>query len=103
MKTSVEYDIPILREIEKERRRQVSEEGFDKEHDGRYPLGTLAAAAACYAANARHEIYKRHPNPFSFWPFDMYWWKPKSRRRDLIRAAALIVAEIGLIDRRNAG
>jgi len=28
------------------------------------------------------------------------WWKPKGPRRDLIRAAALIVAEIERIDRR---
>jgi len=26
------------------------------------------------------------------------WWKPKDRRRDLIRAAALIVAEIERLD-----
>jgi hypothetical protein len=27
------------------------------------------------------------------------WWKPKDRRRDLVRAAALIIAEIERLDR----
>ena len=30
------------------------------------------------------------------------WWKPKDKRRDLIRAAALIVAEIERLDRKIA-
>jgi hypothetical protein len=33
------------------------------------------------------------------WPWHDDWWKPKDRRRDLIRAAALIVAEIERLDR----
>ena len=33
------------------------------------------------------------------WPWAASWWKPKNRRRDLVRAAALIVAEIERIDR----
>ena len=28
------------------------------------------------------------------WPWALNWWKPKDRRRDLIRAGALIVAEL---------
>jgi len=33
------------------------------------------------------------------WPWDPKWWKPKDRRRDLVRAAALIIAEIDRHDR----
>ena len=33
--------------------------------------------------------------------WDSEWWKPKDRRRDLIRAGALIVAEIERLDRNK--
>jgi hypothetical protein len=36
------------------------------------------------------------------WPWSVQWWKPKDRRRDLVRAGALIVAEIERLDRAAA-
>jgi hypothetical protein len=33
------------------------------------------------------------------WPWDRKWWKPTDRRRDLVKAAALILAEIERLDR----
>lgn len=33
------------------------------------------------------------------WPWNGRWWKPTNRRRDLIKAGALIVAEIERLDR----
>ena len=41
--------------------------------------------------------------PFG-WPhtWDASWWKPKDRRRDLVRAGALIIAEIERLDRLDA-
>jgi hypothetical protein len=36
------------------------------------------------------------------WSKQIAWWKPKDRRRDLVRAGALIVAEIERIDRAAA-
>lgn len=33
------------------------------------------------------------------WPWDREWWKPKDRRRNLVRAAALLIAEIERLDR----
>ena len=36
------------------------------------------------------------------WPWDRQWWKPKSRRRNLVRAAALLIAAIERIDREQA-
>jgi hypothetical protein len=33
------------------------------------------------------------------WPWDLKWWKPTTPRRDLVKAAALIVAEIERLDR----
>ncbi|TIM14496.1 MAG: hypothetical protein E5Y67_12520 [Mesorhizobium sp.] len=36
------------------------------------------------------------------WPWDASWWKPTARRRDLVKAGALIAAEIERIDRLAA-
>lgn len=35
------------------------------------------------------------------WPWDAKWWKPKNTRRDLVRAGALIVAELERMDRES--
>ena len=37
--------------------------------------------------------------PPATWPFAAQWWKPVSRRRSLVKAAALILAEIERLDR----
>lgn len=93
-----------------ERARQVSVEGWTPEHDDQHDKGELAAAAACYAASAFNSTAPK-PHAFSdcvfgfqsfigaFWPWSRTWWKPKDARRDLVRAAALIIAEIERIDR----
>jgi hypothetical protein len=82
----------VIDEIAAERRRQIEVEGFSAAHDDRHAEGELAEAAACYAVrrlNAR-------------WPWDLEWWKPKGIRRNLIKAAALIIAEIERLDRAAA-
>jgi hypothetical protein len=81
-----------------ERVRQLSEEGYDAAHDDAHSDGTLAQAAACYAANAS-EFWHRGYGGRPYWPFDEEYWKPKDKRRDLVRAGALILAEIERIDR----
>lgn len=80
-----------------ERRRQQDVEGWTEEHDDRHIRGELGAAAACYAAPLRHQPLMLE----QVWPptWDNGWWKPKDRRRDLVRAAALIIAEIERLDR----
>jgi hypothetical protein len=40
---------------------------------------------------------------WSFWPFERSAWKPKSPRSDMVKAAALIVAEIERLDRTGDG
>lgn len=90
-----------------ERQRQVSAEGWTPEHDDQHSSGELAGAAACYArhVNGRQWIYPIRPESYASedapheWPWDEAWWKPKSPRRDLVRAAALILAEIERLDR----
>jgi hypothetical protein len=103
--------IKVLREISLERVRQQSAEGWSEAHDDGHRNGELARAAACYCAiagnddetrNARLGLDGRQPWVPATWPWDYSWWKPKDRRRDLIRAAALVVAEIERLDRANA-
>lgn len=89
-----------------ERQRQVSAEGWTAEHDDAHISGELAGAAACYARHVNerqwvypdHEKYMLEDAPLD-WPWDEAWWKPKSPRSDLVRAGALILAEIERLDR----
>jgi hypothetical protein len=79
-----------------ERKRQVEAEGWTIEHDDRHPDGELAVAAACYAAHERLSDFALVREIF---PWRDEWWKPSDRRRDLVKAAALIIAEIERLDR----
>ena len=82
-----------------ERRRQVDVEGLVDAHDDAHEIGDLASAGAAYAIGATGpDEYPVH-RPASFWPWSREWWKPRDFRRDLVRAAALIVAEIDKFDR----
>jgi hypothetical protein len=100
----------VLEELRAERTRQVEEEGFNPKHDEAHQVDELTLAAAAYAFSAakvhtalaphwRHSVREwilQH-----LWP----WWaedfKPKSPRRDLVRAGALIVAAIERLDRED--
>lgn len=89
-----------LRDVINERFRQIEAEGFDAAHDDQHGLGELARAGAAYALAAG--TGDAHPLPPSLWPWTAHWWKPTSRRRDLVKAAALILAEIERLDRLAA-
>jgi len=84
-----------------ERERQVTAEGYTPYHDDRHELGQLAEAAACYAANAGGVVWA-DPVP-SPWPWEASHWKPSTPRRDLVKAGALILAEIERLDRLGPG
>lgn len=91
-----------VRDVLAERRRQVEIEGWTPEHDDQHVAGGMAEAAACYATSARW--WQMRWNPASVpdrmpWPWARRWWKPKGPREDLVRAAALILAEIERLDR----
>lgn len=93
-------------DIIKERRRQIATEGWTTEHDDEHTDGSLALAAGSYCESAaRPMILARKPaGAFAIpklWPqsWSSDWWKPKSPREDLVRAAALIIAEIERLDR----
>lgn len=92
---------PAARDVLSERRRQVSAEGWTPKHDDAHTDGGLAEAAACYASHASvgPEI-SRHELPRD-WPWAPKWWKPGDQRRMLVKAGALILAEIERLDRTN--
>ena len=90
----------VIDEIAAERRRQIEAECWTPRHDDEHDEDQLAKAAIVYAApDWLRQFFEA--NDISIWPWDRDWWKPKDRRRDLIRAAALLVAEIERLDRRS--
>ncbi|APQ14718.1 hypothetical protein BJP27_24410 (plasmid) [Pseudomonas oryzihabitans] len=91
-----------VRDVLAERKRQIEAEGWTPERDDAYTGGQLAAAGAAYSIIA-HKMAETgavvHP---ACWPWDASWLKPGTPRRNLIKAGALIVAEIQRIDRAEA-
>lgn len=90
----------IAAEVIEERQRQVNDEGFSTFQDDHYGYGILSSAGACYALeDGEHMTHNRRSAITALWPFQRKWWKPKDRRRNLIRAMALIMAEVECLDR----
>jgi hypothetical protein len=97
------------RDVIAERRAQVTREGYDHENDDAHVQGELGAYAAYYAM----------PPGAREWPaaetgYGETWgeaiipegWtppKPGDRRRELVKAGALVLAEIERIDRTGEG
>lgn len=80
-----------------ERKRQVSSEKWSTSHDDGHDRDELARAAACYAMPARFRQTRRR----GLWAWAGGWWKPtpKDRIRELVKAGALIAAEIDRLQR----
>lgn len=120
MKTGIEL-------IAKERQRQIKEEMFDADHDGGHTEQSLADAAVCFAASQRVFFLDDHGgDDIEFidpWPvhWDGRWDKrgeygrrnkqgllpdpktyTKKQRKDLlVKAGALIAAEIDRLNRAS--
>jgi hypothetical protein len=89
---------PAILDVISERQRQRSVEGWTSEHDDAYQNSELADAAACYAIHAHNQGFSTPAH----WPWAPEWWKQSGARRDLVKAGALILAEIERLD-RSAG
>ena len=77
-----------------ERKRQVEVEGFTFAQDDAYQYHELRKAAAAYLMH--------NGDPYlgpQSWPWDFSQWKPGSARANLVKAGALVIAEIERIDR----
>jgi hypothetical protein len=88
-----------------ERERQIKQEGWTVEHDDQqHDAGDLCASGAAYALNAACLLHPHNgtsmDEPPDFWLFSKDWWKPTTARRDLVKAGALIIAEIERLDRQ---
>ncbi|EJV7471004.1 ead/Ea22-like family protein [Escherichia coli] len=88
---------PAILDVIAERQRQQSVEGWMPEHDDEHCNGELAMAAVCYI-NETGTVNRNGGKPWG-WPWDTSWWKPNARRLNLVKAGALILAEIERIDR----
>ncbi|PPU15573.1 hypothetical protein XacyCFBP2565_07045 [Xanthomonas arboricola pv. corylina] len=92
--------------IAEERARQVQVEGMTPEGDAGYRYGQLAWAAVAYLQLSAMELRdggRAHiatASPPACWPWDASWWKPRDVRRDLVRAGALIAAQLDAIDQQ---
>lgn len=101
-----------LDDIAAERRRQIEVEGWTPEHDDGHDADQLALAAAAYATPARERVQALRGGAKVYgigsaslrtmlWPFDGLP-SPRERRRELIIAAALLLAEIERLDRAKS-
>lgn len=104
-----------------ERERQMQGEGWMPEHDDQHTLGELAAAGASYALLGTRwkdaSVLGSRLVADVLWPWDAEWFKPadygdppygpnvhRDRRvKDLVRAGALIAAEIDRLERQRNG
>lgn len=96
----------VLDLIEDERLHQIEDLGYTAEHDDENnTVEELAGAAAAYAyAGALTEAGRANypcEHPPAMWPerWSESFWNPQTRRDDLIRGAALIVAALEKLQR----
>lgn len=81
--------------IAAERARQISVEGWTLAHDVEHTGDDLSRAAACYALPYDlREPHGKTAQPPHLWPWRIEDWKPTDRIRDLVKAGALLAAEI---------
>jgi hypothetical protein len=95
--------------IARERERQVQDEGFTADGDDRHAQSELLTAALCYVGMAGSQLQDEDRGREAAhelqaeWPWAPNWWKPcDDPARNLVKAGALIAAEIDRLQRRAA-
>jgi hypothetical protein len=84
--------------IAEERQRQITVEGRTPEHDDTLVKGQLANAATAYANVSQRGLVI----DWRLWPWEYDLWKPsKDSIPNLVKAGALIAAEIDRLQRKN--
>ncbi len=83
-------------DVQAERRRQITAEGWTPDHDDLYCAAELPRAAAAYILSGANDEAP------AIWPFSAKWWKTRDARANYMRAGALILAEIERLDRAAA-
>lgn len=101
----LQWSSQAVMDVAAERRRQIEREGWTPEHDDEHGDHSMAIAAACYAlADVRAALAVQTVHVYELWQWTGWassWFKPKDRRRNMIRAAALLLAEIERMDRHE--
>ena len=95
-------------DVKSERSRQIVAEGFSNEHDDGHTEGELLGAAAAYCIESLLCILPEDEKTSEglkgiskvLWPWEG-GAKTSSYRRNLIKAAALLIAEVERIDRKE--
>ncbi len=91
--------------IQEERRRQIEEEGWTADHDDQHSKRELASAARLYYLHAVHPdalaVLETLDGAPATWPWAAHWWRPTTPIRDLVKAGALIDAEMDRLQRRR--
>jgi hypothetical protein len=103
-----EDEMDGARLIAQERTRQIESEGWTPEHDDEHKECQLLDAGICYAGMAGSQIMDRDGGIeariglMEGWPFSSDWWKPSGDPvRNLVKAGALIAAEIDRLQRQK--
>lgn len=92
----------LLNEIKAERLAQISREGWTPEHDDTHDQGDFALAAAAYAVAGSTKDDSDGTAPALtrlLWPWTAAELKPHDYRCNLLRAGALIAAELERVER----
>lgn len=99
-KTEARELTDAARDVLAERQRQLEVEGWTAERDDGYTNCELARAAATYAVCSHVDQLMLVGS--RAWPWREDWFKRTTYRRDLIKAGALMLAEIERLDRDRA-
>lgn len=101
MKTGIEL-------IAAERTRQIEVEGWTKHHDDHHSKSEIVEGALSYAHHAGMQLTSKTPIVYAYggpppiWPWEASWWKPSPDPiRNLVKAGALIAAEIDRLQRKE--
>lgn len=87
-----------VRDVLYERTRQQVAEGYSATHDDEHDMFELARAGACHALLAAG-YHPDHAIIRKLWPFPEEIKPSATRRRDLVKGAALVIADIERLDR----
>jgi hypothetical protein len=96
--------------IRAERQRQIEKEGYTAEHDDGHLGDQMAVAAAFYAFPddmrdmGRYQLGGKEVRAPRLWPWPPHYWKPTpdDRIRELVKAGALVAAEIDRLLRKQS-
>lgn len=94
--------------IARERLRQITDEGFDGNRDMQYKNNELTRAAMCYLEDPKFRDMTNEDGDTlveSIFPWDREWFKPspENRIKELVKAGALIAAEIDRLTNEQFG